>query len=259
MLQLAQCCLRWALRMILILKCYFADHDSLLDISSDPVMIRRMLGAWHVRNRECRSSCTWLPRLLGQDPVKMRPACFRLLPIERVISLRQFNSQGCAVEAAPRTDKRACCLQAMPQVAILCGSANTVLGADLMLQQDEARPLSDHMLQALSDERFISHRAAMRRWVDWRGKHAPIDQPFWKPDHYVFLFSRNQPQRPHRRLRSICIHELVGHVGVPFRLRMLWLAIGPPRHRDMLPRLENHCRCRLCSLCARLAVRPQGL
>ena len=78
-----------------------------------------------------------------------------------------------------------------------------------MLQQAEARPLSDRKFQAVSDDRLISHRAAMRRWVDWHAKKAPIDQPSWKPSAasmscYFQSISRNGPTclRYHHLQRS---------------------------------------------------------
>ena len=39
----------------------------------------------------------------------------------------------------------------------------------------------DRKFQAVSDDRLISHSAAMPRGVDWHAKNARVEQPFWKP------------------------------------------------------------------------------
>ena len=96
-----------------------------------------------------------------------------------------------------------------------------VLGAGLMLQQAEARPLSDRKFQAVSDDRLISHRAAMRRWVDWHAKKAPIDQPSWKPSAvsmscYFQSISRNGPTAASGVYAAM--NWWRRHVGVPFPL-----------------------------------------
>ncbi|CAE7945812.1 Ferredoxin [Symbiodinium sp. KB8] len=104
-------------------ECAFAHHSS--EVIASIVLIGVGVAERCSLRNAVFEQLHLAPRLLGQDPVKMRPACFRLLPIER----------------------------AMPQVAIFCGSANTVLGADLMLQQDE-----EHRLGVANWQVFTSAR-----------------------------------------------------------------------------------------------------
>ncbi|CAE7838081.1 unnamed protein product [Symbiodinium necroappetens] len=214
---------------------YFADEFSLLEVSSDDRLLREITNAWRVarvqmRVQEQLHRAPALPSKrpaddLGQQPLLLgaRPKA-RLFPPAalRSRSYTQAVSQAATPSLPPRHDRRAGCLQAMFQIAILCGSANLVFGADLVLQQDEARPLFDRKFQSLSDDRLVSHRAAMRRWVDWHSKHAPIDQPFWRPTAVTLSsffqdISRNGPTAASGAFGALMWWRR--HVGVPFPLQ----------------------------------------
>ena len=214
---------------------YFTGHFSLLEVTADPEVLGQVTSAWKLarvqeRVREEHDIITAPPPKKPREDLAKQPLLLGTRPKARLyppVALRTRNYTQAVTRVAtsadpPKSDRRASCLQAMFQIAILCGSANLQFGNDLLLQQDEAKPLFDRKFQALTDDSLVGHRAAMRRWVDWHGRHAPVDQPFWRPSavtlsSYFQEISKNGPTAASGAFAALGWWRR--HVGVPFPLQ----------------------------------------
>ena len=246
------------------LASFFLDAQSVMDVSTDEAVINEVFRAWQLACMQFQAqqqpSADYKEQLKQPlPPPAAQPPFLGARPKTRLFapaSLRPRNFTAVVAQAPKkqplaRTDGREACLQAMFKTAILCGSANTLYGTDLVLQQSEARPLFDRKFQSCSDERLLSHRAAMRLWVEWHGRHAPIDQPFWKPSavtlsSYFQAISSNGPTAAPGAVAALTWWRR--HVGVPFPLQDAhWASptqghVAKPREPLLLRVMLSLCR-----------------
>ncbi|CAE7557391.1 unnamed protein product [Symbiodinium sp. CCMP2456] len=207
----------------------------LLEITADEATLQCITSAWRVALVQCKAAEQRPPAAcVPMAPLPAVPSVAALLttrPKARLfppaaIAPRPFRhviSQAIpAAGASGKTsDRRADCLDAMFQVAVQVGSNNCAFGRELGMRQDEAKPLFFRKFQAVSDERLVALRSALRRWYKWHSQHAPRDQPFWQPSaltlsSYFQAVSRGGPTAASAAFAALKFWR--DKVGLPFCL-----------------------------------------